>query len=342
MRSGVSFILIGVVLCACVTATEQPAQFSRGDILIASSGDPNEGVPPAGSDPNKTWDPAAHLAADWESVSVSIASSIYNPAVQPDIAARSPQWSLSTLSVWGVIDIIDSNGLIGWAITPSSAKAFDQDGQLIASNIADSPMVRSYRPPTSWSVPANFPSTMRLNRVVLSLPVESNVDYPDGLSRVEWTTNVLVADEITTVDVPFKAKDAWVELAPGVEILVEQAIAEEGKYQYRIKVRYDRTQVDYLSGWGVSLWRDQSLPPAAVLEMEILNAEGQPVAGGSGGSFRGSSSYSESNNQVTGASTGSGTCATCGDAAIIRYTLAFNLYELEASFVLTDVPVPAF
>jgi hypothetical protein len=333
MRSGVSFILIGVVLCACAAAAEQPAQFSPGDILIAANGDPNEGVPPAGSDPNKTWDPAAHLATDWEYISVSMTSQVYNPAVRPDATVQGPQWSMSLASI---IDIVDSNGLIGWAQNPSSVKAYDQNGQVIVNSTTDSPFVRWYQQPRSWSLPDSFPSSMRLDRVSLNLAVEPNVDYPDVLSKVEWAMNVLVADEIKAVDVPFQPGETWVELTPGLEILVEQATVEEGKYQYRIQVKYDNTKVDYLLSGSISLWRDEALPPAAVLKMEVLNAEGQSLQGGSSGSYHGS------NGLMTGTASGSGSCATCGTATTIRYTLAFDLYEQEATFVLTDVPVPEF
>lgn len=338
MRSGVSFILIGIVLCAGAIAAEQPGQFSGGDILIASCGDPNVAVPPAGADPNKTWDPAAHLVADWELVSVSMTSQIYNPGVRSDVTPAGPQWSMS---VTGVLDIVDSNGLIGWATSPSSVTAYDQDGKVVASSTSDSSLVRWYQQPRSWSLPASFPSTARLNRFPLSLPVGPDAKYPEVLTKVEWAMNVLVADEIKTVDVPFKASDAWVELTPGMEILVEQATAEEGKYQYRIKMQYDASKVDYLVGGSVSLWRDRTLPPAVVLKMEILNAEGQSAYSGSGATSGGMSA-SGSGNQRTGTATGSGSCATCGDAAIIRYTLAFDLYEQEARFVLTGVPVPEF
>jgi len=338
MRSGVLFLLIGVVLCAYATAAERPAQFSPGDILIASSGDPNEAVPPAGADPDRTWDPALHLAADWESVSVNMTSQIYNPAVQPNVTVQGPQWSMSVASV---IDIIDGTGLIGWAQSPASVKAYDQNGQVVASSTSDNSLVRWYQQPLSWRLPASFPSTMRLNRFNLALPVGPEVEYPEVLTKVEWSMNVLVADEIKTVDVPFKASDTWVELTPGMEILVEQATAEEGKYQYRIKFRYDTAQVDYLSGGSITLWRDQALPPVAVLKMEILNAKGQSAYSGSGGTS-GGMSVSGSGTQRTGTASGSGTCATCGDAAIIRYTLAFDLYEQEATFVLTGIPVPEF
>jgi len=339
MRSAVPLFLIGVVLCACAAAAEQPAQFSPGDILIAASGDPNEVVPPAGSDPNKTWDPAAHLTADWESISVTMSSQIYNPARQPNGASQGPQWSLS---VRGIIDITDSSGLIGWSRAPVSVKAFDQNGQEVASSASDSPLTRLYEQPTSWSVPESFPSSMRTNRFSLSLPAGPNVEYPDTFSRIEWTMNVLVADEIKTFDVPFKATETWVELTPGLEVLVEQATATEGRYQYKIKARYDSSRVNYVMGGTISLWRVEALPYSAVLKTDILNAEGKSVRSGSGSSSSSMTGGAGADGKATVTASGSGSCATCGDAAIIRYTVAVNPYEQAATFVLTDVPVPEF
>ncbi|MEN6333828.1 MAG: hypothetical protein ABFE01_06165, partial [Phycisphaerales bacterium] len=312
MRSSVPLFLIGAVLCACAAAAEQPAQFSPGDILIAASGDPNEVVPPAGSDPNKTWDPAKHLVADWESISVTMSSQIYNPARQPDGASQGPQWSLS---VRGILDITDSSGLIGWSTTPASVKAYDQSGQEVASAAPSSSPVRWYQQPTSWSVPESFPSSMRANRFSLNLPVGPGVQYPDMFSRIEWAMNLVAADETKTFDVPFKAGETWVELTAGLEVLVEQATSQGGKYQYRIKTRFDPAKFDFLLGNSITLWQDQTLPPAAILKMDLLNADGKSMSSGSGSSSS-SRTGSVLNGQKIVTATGSGTSATCGDAAI--------------------------
>jgi len=340
MRSGILASLIVVVLCACVIATERPAQFSRGDILIASSGDPNAVVPSAGEDPNWTWDPTEHLAADWESISVSMSSRLYNPAVQPNGAAQGPQWSMSLV---GIVDIIDPNGLIGWTTTPTSVLALDQDGNVVTSSTANDSMVRRYQQPGSWSVPAGFPSMFSMNHVYLNLPIDPNATYPDLFSRVEWTMNVLVVERSETVDIPFKASETWVELIPGMEVLVEQATVEEGKYQYRIKAQYDSTKVDYLMSASVHLWRDEMPPAAAVLKLEVLNAEGQSVRDlSNGGGFASGVGGSGVNGQMTVTATGSGSCTACGAAATLRYTLVFNMHELEAHFVMKNIPVPEF
>jgi hypothetical protein len=174
--------------------------------------------------------------------------------------------------------------------------------------------------------------------------VDPNVAYPDVLSRVEWSMNVLLAEQVKTVDVPFKASDTWVELTPGMEIMVEQATVEQGKYQYRIKTRYDRTKVDNLVSGSVHLWRDEQPPAAAVLKLDVLNAQGKRIRDLASGSYSFSSSSGArgSDNQVTDTASGNGNCDVCGTAATIRYTLAFGIYEQEIHPAVENVPVPVF
>ena len=324
MRSGVLICLIVVVSCA--TAALPPAQISPGDILIVSAGDPNF---PIGGDPNFTWDVPLHLTADWEYVTVSMSSQVYNPAVRPDAQATGPQWSLSVVST---VNIIDRNGLIAWSSSPTWAKAYDQDGQMVAETSRGSAFARSYQQPYSWT------SSRIGDWFHLSFPVDPNVAYPTMFSKVEWGMNVLLVQETKTVDLPFEPNGTWVELTPGFEVMVEEATVEEGRYQYKIKVQYDTAKVDYLGGGSISLWGEETIPPAVVLSVKALNAVGQPVTDSSGGGF----GASGSNNQMVGTISSSASCSTCGDAKTIQFTLGFNLYEQEVSFTLTDIPVPAF
>jgi hypothetical protein len=337
MRSGILVSLIVVVLCVCALGAERPAPFPRGDILIAAE-DPNGVVPPVEADLNKTWDPAEHLVADWESIAVSMTSRLYNVALKPDAKVEGPQWSLSLATI---VDLVDSTGLIGWTTTPTSVLAFDELGRVVASGTSGSSMVRWYQQPRSLTAIPGFPGDIFQNRFSLNLPVNPHTAYPDVLGRVEWTMDVLLAEEIKTVDVPFAVSEAWVELAPGMEILVEQATVEAGKYQYSIKTRYDRTKVDYLMSGSVHLWRDQQPPAAAVLKMDVLNAEGKSIRDLGGGGFSSGSSGSGSNNQMTGTARGSGSCEACGTAATIRYTLAFGMYEQGVRLAVENIPVPA-
>ena len=255
MRSGMSHHLIVVVLCVCATAAEQPEQFSPGDILIVLAGEPNDpngAVPPAGEDPAKAWDPATHLVADWESISVSMTSRLYNPATQPEMVTKGPQWSTSLA---GIVGIVDSNGLIGLTRSPSSLVALDQDGKVVSRSMAGNSPTERYQRPISLIAPGARPGAIPVSRVTLDLPLDPNAAFPEMFSRIEWTMNVLVAPELKTVDVPFEASDTWLELTPGMEILVEQATAEQGKYEYRIHLRYDSQKVEYMVGGSIHLWR---------------------------------------------------------------------------------------
>lgn len=340
MRSGILTCWIVVALCACATAMERPAQISPGDILITACGEPNDVI--GARDPNGTWDPAEHLVADWEYISVTMASSIYNPAVQPDAAAQGPDWSMSIVSV---VDIVDGDGLIGWSTRPKSAEAFDESGNLVSSVTSSGSPVRWYQQPRSWSATDSTSALLSAvfrNRFSLSFPVDPETTYPAVFSRVNWSMNVLVAQEIKTVEIPFEVKNTWTEVTPGFEVMVVQADVEEGKYKYKLNAQYDSTQIDYLMGGSIHLWRDEALPSVAVIGLDVLNAEGQSIRSLDGGSFSSTASYAGTNGQMTGTATGSGSCSSCGTAATFRYTLAFDLYEQEANFVLENVPVPSF
>ncbi|MBP7053676.1 MAG: hypothetical protein KBE65_21920 [Phycisphaerae bacterium] len=338
MRNEAFIYLVVVALCTCVVAVERPAQVSPGDIFILASDDPNDANEV--EDRNKIWDPAEHLAADWISISVSMTSQIYNPVVQPDAQIAGPQWSMVVASS---VDITDSNGLIGWALTPKSVQAFDQDGALVCSAVRSNLFARWYQQPQSWSTTNSLFSPLLLDQVRLSLPMDPNAPYPEMFGRVEWSMDVLSAEKTKTVDIPFAVGDTWVELTPGFEILVELATVEEGKYQYRIKAKYDTTRVDYMMGGSIHVWKDQMLPPALIVNMDVLNAQGKSIRSldGSGG-FSTSASYVSSDGLMTGTASGSGSCSACGTAATFRYTLAFDLREQEANFVLENIPVPEF
>jgi len=342
MRSRILASLIVIALCACVTAFEQAARLSPGAILIVSSGEPNDGAPVPAQDPNKTWDPAEHLVADWDSVAVNIGSLLMNPRRHPDGESPSTQWFLSVTSV---VDIIDSNGLIAYSPAPTSVVALDQDGHAV-SRTTGSLSVRMYERPDYVNGPVGpngeWVSGLTMNHISLKLPMEPNAVYPEALSRVEWTMNVLVAGELKTIDIPFEPNETWVELTPGMEAQVEQAIVEEGKYQYRIKEKCDATKVDYLLGGILHLWNDEQPPAVAVWRRDVLNAEGRSIRDLGGGNFSSGGSGSGSNTQMILTTNGTGSCDACGTATTIRYTLVFGMYEQEARFVLADIPVPQF
>lgn len=345
MRSRSFISLLLVVLCGSVVATGQTARLVHGDILIGSAGEPNDpnvSAPAPVADPNQPpWDPNTHLIAVWESVSASLASTLYNPAVKPE---QKPEVLKRSLTIAGHVQVTDSNNLIGFCWTATGVLALDQNAKVVCNKPEENRGGRFYWTPTyfkklqagAWvSEIQPYPMTG------LDVTPDAGVPYPSTLSRVEWSMYALVAKTYKTVDVPLRASDQWIELAPNLEILVEKVTVEAGKYDYRIKCRYDGSKVSYVPGGATHLWPDETPPEVIVTKIDILDPNGNSITA-QGGAFGSSSSGGGSGNQMTGTTTGSGTCTVCGTATTIRYTMALDAYEKEVRFVLINVPVPGF
>jgi len=344
-RSGIISLIVAA-WCVSVGTAGQPARFVHGDIIImgaAEPTDPNMQVPAPGADPNRVWDPAAHLTAVWESVSANLASTLYNPAVNPE---RKPKTAERSLSIGGRVHIADSNGLVGFCWMATGALALDQNAKVICNKPKENRTGRFYWMPTYFkkmTAPGVLvPEIQPYPIMALDVTPDANVPYPALLARVEWSMYALVSDTYKTVDVPFKMTDQWLELAPGLEILVEQGDLATDKYQYRIKSRYDAKKVSCIPGGAVHLWPGDLPPEVIVTKIDILDPNGNSIPAQSSGGFGGSSSGGTTGDQGTATSSGSGTCTICGTATTIRYTMALDAYEKEVRFVLENVPVPSF
>jgi hypothetical protein len=236
--------------------------------------------------------------------------------------------------------VIDPNGLIGVVERPVGLVVLDQDGVEVAIDQNGWMLSRRYQAPRTMMRSVGFGQLveeLRPYQISLGIPVDPNRGYPVSLSRVEWSMYALITNEVNEVDVPFAPTEEWMELVPGLEILVEEASVAEGSYSYTIKAKYNRTQVDYPGGSSIRVQADETPPETIVLGMEILNAEGQPLRElGGGGSGTG---YGD---EMIYTSTGQGSCAACGEAAMLRYRIARKATEIEVSFALEDVPVPTF
>ena len=335
MRSRAFLGLTVITLCAWATAAEQPGQFSADEVRIGAA-DPNGPAP----DPNQPWDPAQHLTATWESVYVEMSSGIYNPALLPNMRPSGPQYFLS-LSIR--MNVVDSNGLIGLSYSPASAQALNRNGQAVCSMPADSSLSRYYQPVRPTSVLAMGPNgtvtvtTMLASHVYVSMPLDPGARLPSVLDKVVWSTNLLLAEEQKTIEVPFAVSDTWIELAPGLEILVEKAFAEEQEYEFSIKARWRSAQADYTSRGSVYLYREAKPVEAIVLGMDILDDQGKLIPGGTSGG-----NYTDVQGVMLGSNIGSGYGPACGRAKTIRYTLALGAYEKAVQFAVDSVPVPAY
>jgi hypothetical protein len=324
-----------ITLCAGAAAAEQPGPFSTDEVRIGAA-EPN-GLAP---DPNQPWDPAQHLTATWEYVYAEMSSGIYNPALMPSMQPTGPQYYLS-LSIR--MNVVDSNGLIGLSYSPVSAQAFNRNGQAVCSMPADPTLSRYYQPVRPTSVLVTGPdgimtvTTMLASHVYVSMPLDPGARLPSVLDKVVWSTNLLLAREQRTIDVPFAVSDTWIELAPGLEVLVEKAFAEDQEYEFSVRARWRSAQADYSSRGSIFLYRDAKPADAIVLSMDVLDDQGKPIPGGTS-----SGNYSNVQGVMIGNNIGNGHGPACGKAKTIRYTLALGAYEKATQFAVDNVPVPVY
>ena len=335
-RQAITWFICALAFGVCTAGYGQAIYLFGGDVL---SGDPNEPAV-AKEDPNAVWDPAEHLVPYWDSV--AFRSRTYNWARQPD---RDPNVLDRTITISGELDIVDPNGLIGLHWSTVDILVLDQDGDLFHRRGVLPSFTRLYQPPDyrpSFEPDGTRVLELRPYNLVVAIPIDTDLEqYPLFFSQVEWSTYALVTDRVETVDVPFKKTDDWFELTPGLELLVEKAVAEGTQYEYTIKARYDADTVSYLQRGNIFVSEHQPLADKIVLEMQLLNAEGKPVGGGLGG-FPSSTTTASSDGQKLTTKTGSGSCSDCGQAATIRYRIAVKPYEREIRFVLEDIPMPSF
>jgi hypothetical protein len=323
----------------------------------AAAGQPKE---PA-AEANESWIAAKHLAPGWESMALT--TRLFNPDMPPSVN-KTPRRSLSFA---GQIHVIDPNGLIGLEEVATHAIVFDEVGnhiQMAGTTSYGSPLYQPIRYVGTLWVPTG--------EVIVSIwPYSFSIDmlmgydmpFPVTLSRLEWTMSVLLSDTFITVDIPFAATNDWVELTPGLEVLVEQAAVSEGKYNYRLKARYNPDRILYLyardttplpceppeSSYDTYTWSGQTPPETIVTAIDVLDPNGNAIwrySFGSrtiGGSFGFSSDTRNiGSGTISGNATiiGNGKCPDCDRAAFIRHTMALKPYTQDVQFVLENVPVP--
>ncbi len=296
------------------------------------------GVLPAQEEPNVPLDPADYFGPYWRSVTLQ--SELYNPLEEP---GRDPN-AQTTLAVSGGVRLLDDTGLVGIDRQVGKIVALDQDGVEIYASANEPPISRSYETiaeATRLAAVMGRDDEFWLN---LSIPMDREMGCPSALSRVEWSLGVLMADAFEVVDIPFEPNETWIELVPGLEILVEEAVVDEGRYSYRIQAIYDPNLASFSTTGRAHFWRDEVPPPAMMMAMDILNAGGEPVyqPGTSGGFGSSESGLPPLDGLRTLIATGTGRCSTCGDAATLRFTFALAPYEEEARLALENVPVPGF
>ena len=313
-------------------------------------------------DGNEPWIAAEHLAPGWRSMALT--TRYYNPE-DPALGNRPPQRSLSFA---GRIDVIDPNGLIGLSEVAMDALAFDEAGsQIHVVGASQQTVGYGYTSQVLLYQPPRYLTKLDASGRTISIaPYEFSIDmsmrpnapFPLVLSRLEWSMSAVLSDVFEAIDIPFVLTSDWIELVPGLEVFVEQAIVQEGKYSYRIKARYDPNKISYLGAQeeppGFTgrrhdtpyTWSSQVSPEMIATAIDVVDAEGNSIWNKrmqSGHiSFGTGSGFSDSGGQRIAMRYGSGTCSECGNVAFLRHIIAFEPYHRELRFVLEDVLVPGF
>ena len=71
----------------------------------------------------------------------------------------------------------------------------------------------------------------------LQFQLDSQQPVPSHLSQVDFYVYSLDCDLLATIDVPFESMDTWQELVPGFDVMIENVIVEDGRWEYTLKQR---------------------------------------------------------------------------------------------------------
>jgi hypothetical protein len=334
-----------VALCLSVVTAGQPVQFDDGGIFVLAVNEPADlgvlAAPLAAGAPN-VWVPAENVVATWESVTAM--SKLYNPAAS---TAELPERSLSLAAR---VDVVDVNGLLGFDSSEKGTLVLDEKFRVVYSQAVPERYCHFYWPlryVKKMPTPGQWVSELQPYQLTVNMPLDPNHPYPMSLGRAEWSMYALVNTEAKTVDVPFSPSGEWLTLTAGVEIKVEQATAESGRYQYRLATRYPRSKVLWAtSGAAIMIWTfDPTLKEGTASGSSTARGSG---AGGSSGGGSGGDGAADlittaaepSGDLTTGTSSGMGSYSGGGTATTFRFTLALKPRQQQLRFILDSVPVP--
>jgi hypothetical protein len=275
------------------------------------------------------WTPSDCFVAAWERVTLS--SVLSNP---DEVSSASGYESQRTLTISCNLYKADQRNLISDTtfLRPSKVSFVDEQNNEYTYDNSDS--FFSIHIDTTPLPPL---LADRPEHISLSFPTDPNAGYPASFSQVSWSLQGLFAHAIRTVKVPFQASEQWIEILPDYNVLIEEAVVEEGKYSYAMKAKYEGP--DSRPSSHVFLRGDEPVPQYIDMGMTFRDANGVDVRSYEGGGGF-SSSGSGSNTDYT--LSGHGSCNACGGVTTIQFQFAVDSYIDEMLYVLYDIPVPTF
>lgn len=310
----------------------------------------------AQGDANTPWDPNAHLVAYPKSMGMTTTFE-YRAGAEP-AWQRGP----NKMQFSGQIAVTDPAGLIGLAAdTVMEILVLDEAGEPLMTEPL-SQYTPLYEPvvytSTFWTPTGEMIHTIVPFDFSFDIVMPPPIEFPSRLSRIEWSMNALVSDTVELIDLPFVPSEEGIELAPGLEVFVEQASIEESRYQFHSTILIDSARIAYprthtplskprgddtglLRGY---LWSKTGLPETVVVEIDVLDADGVSIQNYAQDArtvtFSIATDSEEDLTVINQTLTGTGRGA--GAAAFIRYVVARDPYRQKVDFTLEDVPVPSF
>ena len=287
-------------------------------------------------DPNEVmWNGSEVIDVDWDNVALTEITK--NQDRYPD---HDPNDRTFIFSLSGTVDILDANSLIGIDTrTGVVCQVLDEQGVAVPLKDPLSP----FEPTFCWDI-----LSQTLSQIELQFQIDSSQAIPSRLSQVDFYVYLLESDLLKTIEVPFEQMDAWIELVPGFEMIIETVTVEEGRWAYTMTER--RTlgsstegiltpgtvyceQADEMEFHSHSSpLTDEDL----IFNRRIVDEEGNLALRGNHSSYSGRSSQGEHVGVFTVSGTG------VHNIAAIQYVIAASPYKRIVPLTVTDIPVSRF
>lgn len=283
-------------------------------------------------DPNEVmWDGAEVFDVIWDRVSITRA--IGNPVLYPTV---DPNSETRMMTVTGRLDVQDDENPLGIDTgSVTVCRVLDGQGQDLPLRGCLSP----FAPSLCWDILPNTPQFFELQ-----FQLDSQYSMPSSLSQVDFYVYALDCDLFTTVDVPFEDLETWRTLVPGFDVMIENVVVADGRWEYTLKQRV----------WGKELYLPispgmtecEGIGPESLLvgerisnvdilyDREIVRGESHSVEGGvlyrytyeTTDDYRITNSTASARGQL--------------DISSFQYTIASSTRKRIVPLTITNIPMP--
>jgi len=286
-------------------------------------------------DPNEVmWNGPEVFDVDWDRVALTQVTQNQNRYPGHD-----PHDKEMVITLQGSVDILDASNLIGIDTRAGVVcQVFDQWGIAVPLKDPLSP----FEPALSWDI-----LSQTLSQFELQFQIDSSQAIPSRLSQVEFYVYTLESDLLKTIEVPFEEMDAWIELVPGFEMIIETVTIEEGAWAYTLKEKYTGNAVQGILTPGTVYseqvdemeFHSHRLPLTNVdliFNRDVIDNQGNQASQGNRRSTSGRTSGGEHVTVREVSGTG------VHNIAAIEYVIAVSPYKRIVPLTIMDIPISGF